>query len=129
MKIMLTVTAAILIIMSSSANAWWNNSNNRNNWSNNGYYDNRYDARGDTRGDGALGFHGDFRFKVKMRGKGDSRVDAYNYGNWNNGWDNGWYNAYYNNNDGRYYYDSGQSYNAPYYGPGYRMQQPSAPVR
>lgn len=138
MRLLLTITATAILVASTSANAWWGNNNNNqgkwnNNSQNNGQYDGNYDGRGNTSGDGSLGFDADFKFKMKMKGMGNNRVDGYNYGDWGNQW-NG------NQNSGGYYNDSyGRNYDynpQPYYGPrdgsGYNAQQPapqSAPQR
>lgn len=102
MKILLTATVFALFIIPASASAWWNHNNGpahsaNEAWSNNGWYsdngryNNDYDGSGDTSGDGSLGFNGDVRFKMKMHGTGNSRIDAYYYDNQGNVWQNGYY--------------------------------------
>jgi len=124
MKVILTVTATLITIMSTSADAWWGNNNrnnwnnnnwNNNNWDNRGYYDGNYDGSGKTSGDGKIDFHADFKVKMKMRNRGNSRIDAYNYGNWGNeSWNNTYSNSQYNNRYAPYYGGAQQQYYAPF---------------
>lgn len=121
MKILSVLTATTLLLVSTTAGAWWNNRNNSSAWNNNNWYNNGYyDGYGDSTNDGSLGFHGDFRFKMKMRGKGDSRGNAYNYwelvDEYGNRWDSGYYDSY-----GRYYGNQ-QHYRRPSHIP--RMRSP-----
>ena len=142
MRSILTITVTAILVASTSANAWWgSNNNNQNNWNNygqnsgqgsgqsSGNYDGNQDGRGNAAGDGSLGFNADFKFKMKMKGLGNNRVDGYNYGDWSNQW-NGNQNSgnYYNDSSGRNYGYNPQPYYGPYNDSGNNTRQP-APQR
>ena len=119
MKSLLAVTAAVLIITSAPASAWWDSwpGNGNNNHRQYNHYDGRYYGQntgttdGDTSGDGSIGFKGDIRFKIKMKNRGNARMDGYYYDNQGNVWQG-------DSRNGSYYYNRYDPYySQPYYGP------------